>query len=167
MFIQFSSVKIYNFLTKVWIGKKFGSQSLASPTPSGLIAKVASPWGVIISNTNRKTQKRHKDKLPQEVQKKEVCFCKLKQTTKQSLGGTVKKEGLLGQASCSPQASKGCRRSWPHAAPPSPSSDLSCGQRCEKLVKHKKWNLVVEACAIMFPPIGFLGSAWWRLFLGN
>ena len=69
---QFSSVKMYNFLTKVWIGKKFGSQSLASPTPSGLIAKVASPWGVIISNTNRKTQKRHKDKLPQEVQKKDM-----------------------------------------------------------------------------------------------
>ena len=114
----------------------------------------------LISNTNRKTQKRHKDKLPQEVQKKEVCFCKLKQTTKQSLGAIIKREGLLGQASCSPQASKGCRRSWPHAAPPSPSSDLSCGQRCEKLVKHKKWNLVVEACAIMFPPIGFLGSAW-------
>ena len=69
MFIQFSSVKIYNFLTKVWIGKKFGSQSLASPTPSGLIAKVASPWGVIISNTNRKAQN---SKKAQEVQKKDI-----------------------------------------------------------------------------------------------
>ena len=36
-------------------------------------------------------------------------------------------------------------------------------------VQESAWaNLVVEACAIMFPPMGFLGSAWgWFLRPGN
>ena len=76
----------------------------------------------------------------------------------------------------SPRVGMDCHRSSPHAAHLAPFSNLSWafkfGESCELkdssgyfwLISDdlvlRGWNLVVDACAMMFPPMGFLGSAY-------
>ena len=161
--ICFSSVEIYewdceNFLTGKSSSKDLGSQSLASPTPSGLIAKVASPYkenpvNYISTGKLQKFQKAkevwNQTKLP-----REVIFLQLPTSGRQGL-------------------------SYILATRCSPLPFLRLILWYIKMVKPV-WleclkNLVVEACAIIFPPIGFLGSAWlgfamttiliWRVFI--